>query len=198
MSPISINMRTKLFNKIDVKANSTIDPYVINEEGTRLNDFLLNSGQIGRLTNVNLNLGINLTTPKKKKESDLANEEQLEYINQNIDHFVDFSVPWSLNFFYNFTYTKPRFESEIVQTINFNGDLNITKKWKIGFRSGYDVKNKDFTYTSIDIYRDLHCWEMTFNWIPLGFHQSYNFMIRVKSSILQDLKLTKKRDFYDY
>ena len=50
----------------------------------------------------------------------------------------------------------------------------------------------------IDIYRDLHCWEMTFNWIPLGFHQSYNFVIRVKSSILQDLKLTKKRDFYDY
>ena len=75
---------------------------------------------------------------------------------------------------------------------------NITEKWKVGFRSGYDLKNKDFTYTSIDIYRDLHCWEMTFNWIPIGFHQSYNFVIRVKSSILQDLKLTKKRDFYDY
>ena len=198
LSAISINLRTKLFNKIDLKANSTIDPYSINQEGNRINEFLVNSGQLGRLTNMNFNIGVDLTNPKKEKISNLATEEQLEYINQNLDHFVDFTVPWSLRFFYNFTYSKPTFESDIMQTINFNGDLNITKKWKIGFRSGYDLKNKDFTYTAIDVYRDLHCWEMTFNWIPLGFHQSYNFVIRVKSSILQDLKLTRKRDFYDY
>ena len=111
---------------------------------------------------------------------------------------MDFNVPWSLKLFYNFNYTKPGLDSEIIQSINFNGDLNITSKWKVGFRSGYDLKNKDFTYTSIDLYRDLHCWEMTFNWIPVGFHKSYNFVIRVKSAILQDLKLTKKRDFFDY
>ena len=58
---------------------------------------------------------------------------------------------------YNFTYSKPRLDSEIIQSINFNGDVNVTKKWKVGFRSGYDLKNKDFIYTSIDIYRDLHC-----------------------------------------
>ena len=198
MSPIYVNMRTKLFNKINIKTNGVIDPYGIDENGIKIDDFLVNSGKIGRLTNFNFNASIDLANPKKEKVSDLANEEQLDYINQNIDYFVDFTVPWSLRFFYNFSYSKPMFESEIVQTINFNGDLNITKKWKVGFRSGYDLKNKDFTYTAIDIYRDLHCWEMTFNWIPLGFHQSYNFIIRVKSSILQDLKLTKKRDFYDY
>ena len=98
----------------------------------------------------------------------------------------------------NFNYTKPGLDSETIQSINFNGDVNITSKWKVGFRSGYDLKNKDFTYTSLDLYRDLHCWEMTFNWIPIGFHKSYNFVIKVKSAILQDLKLTKKRDFFDY
>ncbi|HIA37209.1 MAG TPA: hypothetical protein EYN89_10900 [Flavobacteriales bacterium] len=59
------------------------------------------------------------------------------------------------------------------------------------------MENKDFTYTSIDIYRDLHCWEMNFNYIPFGLRQSYNFEIKVKSSILQDLKLTRKREWYD-
>ena len=73
----------------------------------------------------------------------------------------------------------------------------LTEKWKIGFRSGYDFVNKDFTYTSIDIYRDLHCWEMNFNWIPFGFLQSYNFSIKVKSAVLQDLKLTRKREWFD-
>jgi len=198
MSNISISMRTKLSDKINLKFNSSIDPYELTDDGTKINKYLLESGNLGRLTNLNFDISINLTNPKVEKKSDLVDPEQLEYINQNLDNFVDFDVPWTLKFYYNFTYNKPTLDSEIIQSVNFNGDINITKKWKIGFRSGYDLKNKDFTYTSIDIYRDLHCWEMTFNWIPIGFHQSYNFMIRVKSSILQDLKLTKKRDFYDY
>ena len=198
MGQFDINLRTKLFDKIDFKSRSTIDPYKLNEDNIRIDEFLLKSGKIGRLTNFQFDVGLDLTNPQKKKESHLVNEEEIDYINENIDNFVDFSVPWSLKFYYNFSYYKPTIESEITQSINFNGDLNITEKWKVGFRSGYDLKNKDFTYTSIDIYRDLHCWEMTFNWIPIGFHRSYNLVIRVKSAILQDLKLTKKRDFYDY
>ncbi len=198
MSKININLRTKLFNKIDFKASSSIDPYALSPDTVRINEFLFNSGKIGRLTNMNFDIGVNLNNKSTDKNSDFGTQEQLDYINQNIDHFVDFNVPWSLRLYYNLAYRKPLIEPEITQSINFNGDLNITKKWKIGFRSGYDLKNQDFTYTSIDLYRDLHCWEMTFNWIPLGFHKSYNFVIKVKSAILQDLKLTKKRGIYDY
>ena len=198
ISPVNISLRTKLFDKIDFKANSIIDPYMIDNNNTRINALLLSSGKIGRITNFNFDISIDLKNPINRKESNLGTEEELEYINDNINSFVDFSVPWSLRFYYNFSYYKPDINPEIIQSINFNGDLNITKKWKVGFRSGYDLKNRDFTYTSIDIYRNLHCWEMTFNWIPIGFHKSYNLVIRVKSAILQDLKLTKKRDFYDY
>ena len=198
MSPINISLRTKLFDKVDFKANSIIDPYMLDENNNRINEMLLSSGRIGRLTNFNFDISVDLTNPKNKKESQIGSEQELEYINQNINQFIDFSVPWSLRFYYNLSYYKPDIDPEIIQSINFNGDLSITKKWKLGFRSGYDLKNRDFTYTSIDIYRDLHCWEMTFNWIPIGFHKSYNLVIRVKSAILQDLKLTKKRDFYDY
>jgi hypothetical protein len=63
--------------------------------------------------------------------------------------------------------------------------------------TNYDFKMKDFGYTSIDFYRDLHCWELHLNWIPLGFRKSYNMTIKVKSPVLQDLKLTKKKDFLD-
>jgi hypothetical protein len=63
--------------------------------------------------------------------------------------------------------------------------------------SGYDFVAKDFSFTSIDIYRDLHCWEMRFNWIPFGFRQSYNFSINVKSGMLQDLKLNRRRQWFD-
>ena len=123
----------------------------------------------------------------------------------------DFSNPWSITINYTFAYNvldnpmyymnavenNKKYKNEIVQTINLSGDVNITRKWKIGFTTGYDIKHKDFSYTSIDIYRDLHCWEMRLNWIPYGGRRGWNFQINVKASALQDLKFKMKRDFRD-
>jgi hypothetical protein len=83
------------------------------------------------------------------------------------------------------------------QTLNFYGDLSVTEKWKVSFNSGYDFNANDLSYTSLGIYRDLHCWEMRLNWVPFGGQENYYFQINVKSSVLQDLKLTKKNDIYD-
>ncbi len=116
---------------------------------------------------------------------------------------VDYSVPWNLTFSYSFDYrasyrhAQDIMERNYIQSLSVRGDVHLTPNWRIGFRSGYDFDNNKLTYTSIDVYRDLHCWEMTFNWIPMGFRQSYNFTIRVKSSVLQDLKLTRRRHHLD-
>ena len=83
-------------------------------------------------------------------------------------------------------------ESINTQTLGFSGNIKITKKWKLGFQSGYDFTDNDFSYTSIDVYRDLHCWEMLFHWIPIGYQRSYTLTIRVKSEMLQDLKFERK------
>src|SRR6185369_6399258 len=88
-------------------------------------------------------------------------------------------------------------QSNYVQTLNFNGDINITKNWKFGYTSGYDIKNKEVTFTSLDFIRQLHCWEFKLNWIPIGPRQSFYFMINVKSSLLSDLRLTRRRDWWD-
>ncbi len=58
-------------------------------------------------------------------------------------------------------------------------------------------KNKGLTPMNIAIYRDLHCWDMSVNWIPYGAYKSYSVTIKVKSSILQDLKLSKRQGFYN-
>ena len=101
---------------------------------------------------------------------------------------------------YTIAYNKgnlPSSEVEPTQSLNFSGNIKITPKWKIGFRSGYDFKEKELTYSSVDVYRDLHCWEILFHWIPIGFHKSYTLTIRVKASVLKDLKLEKKKDWID-
>lgn len=201
-STIGVNGRTQLFKKLDVNTNATFDPYCINEEGARINRYEWTSNKrIGRLTNASIALGTSIRSKEKtnnKKSSNKATEDQLNYIKTHPNEFIDFSIPWSLTFSYNLQYSKPALVQTVTQALNFSGDLSLTKKWKIAFNSGYDFVQKDFSYTSLNIYRDLHCWEMSFNWVPFGFRQSYTIDIRVKASVLQDLKLTRKRDWYDF
>jgi hypothetical protein len=90
-----------------------------------------------------------------------------------------------------------KYNSNIVQTINVFADINITRKWKIEVRTGYDIQNKDFSFTEFKVYRDLHCWEMHFGWVPFGARQGWYFTVNVKASVLQDLKYDLRRDFRD-
>jgi lipopolysaccharide assembly outer membrane protein LptD (OstA) len=108
-----------------------------------------------------------------------------------------FDVPWALNLSYSLSYNKALLKSNISQTLSFNGNMSLTKKMNITYTSGYDFKGKQITMTQIGITRDLHCWEMNFNWVPNGSLRSWNFTIRVKASVLADLKYERRKDFHD-
>ena len=217
-SRLSISGHTKLFKNIDLKYSSLFDPYVSNEFGRQnkfewdVNHQLYNMQSTQWALSVNWNLNSNSKSKNKSQEntSAVANKppvtnplSQNIIVNPNGDGYVDFNVPWNLNLYYTFLWTS-QFDIKtdeniktLVQTLAFNGDVNLTKKWKVGLTSGFDIQNHQFSYTSVNIYRDLHCWEMVFNWIPNGQRKSYNFTIRVKASVLKDLKLMKKTNWAD-
>ncbi|TFH37588.1 MAG: LPS-assembly protein LptD, partial [Bacteroidia bacterium] len=97
--------------------------------------------------------------------------------------YSNFDMPWSLRFAYTFYYSKPRDESVIKQNFTVSGDVKLTAKTSLRYTSGYDISSKEITMTSIGIVRDLHCWEMSFNWVPIGYLQSWDFTIRIKASV---------------
>jgi hypothetical protein len=65
------------------------------------------------------------------------------------------------------------------------------------FTTGYDFTGKKITMTQIGVTRDLHCWDMSLSWVPNGTMQSWSFLIRVKASVLGDLKYERRKDFHD-
>lgn len=201
-SRISWTARTKLFkDKLSLTVGGTLDPYAIDANATRINKY---NGGIGRLTNVNASLSTQFSSDNGKNK-----EKKNEQIGGFYDQYMDFDVPWSFSVDYTFNYsknytrntaegaTKPLVSSTMSQMLRLSGDFSLTQKWKFGFSTGYDFENKEVTATSFNVSRDLHCWEMTFSCIPFGTHQSYNFQINVRSSLLKDLKLTKKETWYD-
>lgn len=194
----------------------------------KLDRFTWNNGNgLGRLSSLNTAISLNLS-PRNSRRNDNnsspANRDdfgfdgiappdeevgfdgyseherqQINHIQNNPEMYVDFAVPWSLRMQYSINRTKRGFEdASIRQSFQFSGTLGLTDKTQITFNSGYDFEAKDFTTTRVGVSRDLHCWTMNFDWVPFGRFQSYFLSIRVKSSILQDLKLEKRRSFFDF
>ncbi|WP_406683549.1 putative LPS assembly protein LptD [Seonamhaeicola sp. MEBiC1930] len=108
--------------------------------------------------------------------------------------FFNHKIPWNLRLAYSMNYSNSRRQNEISShSLMFSGDIELTQKWSVGASSGYDLKNKGFTYTQLRFSRDLLSWKMNFSWIPFSANKSWNFFIGIKSSILQDLKYEKRR-----
>lgn len=190
-STIRINGRTKIFNnKLDLSFNSTVDPYDLNANNVRVDKF----GP--RLTNASIDLGFRLSASDFKGDGDEEGNEGDQSPDDEMK-YVQFDIPWSFSIDYGWTYSKPTSESNVNQSVGLRGDFSLTPKWKVNFSTGYDFANKAITATQFSITRDLHCWQMSFNAIPFGTYQSYNFRINVKSSVLQDLKYEKKKVWQD-
>jgi len=112
--------------------------------------------------------------------------------------FVDWSIPYRFNFNYTLSYQALAAPgSRWIQSLTFNGDFNLTRLWKIAYNSGLDLERRVLTPTVINVYRDLHCWEMSLNLVPFGTYRSYTFTLNAKGQMLQDLRLTRRRNWFD-
>ena len=202
-SLLTMSGRSTLFKQLYLTYSFIFDPYSINKEGRRVNVTEWEANRrILRFSSgtysVSLNYRMDQNTFKSKDPERQKNR-----------------LPWSLTINYTFTYgindnleyyrylynnveLKP-YTNNIVHTINLAGDIYITRKWKFAFHTGYDFVHKELSYTSLEFYRDMHCWEMGFNWIPVGYRKGWSFSINVKSSTLRDvLKYKKEKDFRDF
>jgi hypothetical protein len=205
LAPISFNARTNVLNNLlAINWNAVADPYALGSDRRRIPTYLVQqSGKLARITSMNLAFSARLQS--KRGNAATANKGPVRQPQNTFREFqyyrnmyVDFDIPWSLNLSYNLVYSNPGFQRDTTtMTLNFNGDLSLTRKWKVGFTSGYDFGAKDFSYTSVSIIRDLHCWEMSMSWIPFGDRKSYQMTIGVKGGALKDLKIPKQDNWQD-
>ena len=215
-SSLAVTGRTTLFKNCVINYSASFIPYYINENDVVTNTFLWEKEKKlfqkkNSQWNVQLSWSLNNNSFKNKNQSTApaaANPVPTEFQNpfnspQTMGQIVDYSIPWNLSLAYTLSYINTYYasqfgyESSVVQTLSIRGDISITKNWKISVTSGYDFQSKAMSYTSIDIHRNLHCWEMHFNWVPFGYYRSWNFTINVKASMLQDLKYNKRNSYQD-
>lgn len=213
--PLAVSASTELVNDLNLTFNAALDPYAIDVNGKRFNTFNINNGgSLFRLTNADITARYRLSNEtfskgKRTKKND-SNEQTYDQFGSNIGNnqsipsnnndktkkveLFHAKIPWNLNLDYSIGYLNHRRENEINRnTIRFNGNVELTPKWKINFSSGYDFIGKGLSYTRMGFERDLDSWRMNFSWTPIGQNASYYFFIGVKASTLSDLKYDQRK-----
>lgn len=215
-SDIDMRGRTRILDNFDITFRGRWTPYIVDENNNKIDKFIWEERD-DFLQLVNTSWGLNFNYSLSGGEANNDNERENgsdRDVGLMDDYFltptgvpvrsVNFDVPWEFRLSYNFNYNSQidqityDADRDYTQTLSLDGNIRLTPKWRLGVSTGYDFENKDITYTSVNVFRDLHCWQMTINWIPFGFRRSYNLTIRVKASILEDLKYEQRKEFYDY
>lgn len=213
LAPISIRARTTVAG-VSINMGTLIDPYMINDKYQRINEYVWNNktgfSRIGRLTNANLSFGMNFNSKKKENKKGpspgggpaaiAGDDEETRIVPELNPGYMDFNMPWTFGFDYSFSYNGPSKSApngRFSQTLGIRGTLDLTEKWKISMNTNFDIQAGEFSYTTLNINRDLHCWQMAFNFVPFGYMKSYSFTINAKSSMLKDLRLQKRESNYD-
>ena len=218
LSTIPISFRTTIFKNFGINLSMTLDPYRLTPDGKRYNKLFFP----GRIVSTGWSFGYTFKSREDRSQSAINDITSIppEYMNPYYDPYgnmdpvlrrqymsqmyYDFSLPWNFGFNYAINYNistgnyPPKgYKKNVTQTVSFNGSLTITPKTGITFQGGYGIKANKLTTSSISISRDLHCWQMSFSWIPFGFHRSWSFNIGVKAASLSDLKYDKSQSMYD-
>lgn len=224
LSDFNLSTNTSLFKDlISVNANATLDPYAYiedpvvksNKAGRRIpvykwqrDQYEGSGGSILSRANLALNTRLSPETfnkdkkPEKPESEDPGMAAMQRFVKANPMAYVDFNIPWSMGVSYSFNYIKQGLaDPRITQTLSLNGDLSLTKNTKITFNTGWDFQFQSVTLTTIGLMRQLHCWDMSFNWTPIAGNarrsSNYSFDLRVRSSLLQDLRISRRRQYFD-
>lgn len=212
-SNLNVSGRTTLFKSLVLNYSGSFSPYEIDSLGNKHDQYLWNTRhklfQLSQSTwSAQLSFSLNQNTFKKEAPKDKGRMVtpimQTPYDHNSalmIGTYTDFSVPWNLSVHYTLSYVSAydaalyNIKRDLTHSVSLSGNFSLTEAWKFSFSTGYDFTNKGMSYTSIDIYRDLHCWEMRFNWVPFGYYKSWNFVINIKAGSLRDVKYEKRENY---
>jgi hypothetical protein len=211
-SSFSLSSSTQIGTFLNISSNAAYSFYPIKYTGADSTEHtLISLGQgILRPTNASFHIGgsfassetsggenydslkrlFHLNTPDEERQMFLGGNYPGAFVS------VPFRPKWNLS--YDFSYTLTYIGN--VATKNFSANIPIsispTENWSFTFSAQYDLLSKQFIVPNLRVHRDLHCWELNFDYRPSGIIKGFNLEIRLKAPQLRDIKLTRQESTY--
>ena len=195
MAPLSSSFRTKGIAGINLDISTRHNFYKWTD-GSITNEATI----IPRLTNFTASTSFNLRGSDSVEEVDELDDATEQYASDDVEarfdnlDFADLSADaWNARISLNYTLNKSNPDNPS-KTFWLRGNLNFnpTREWSVGYNYNIDLERKIITNHSVNIRRDLHCWQFALNWTPSGPGAGYLLLINVKSLHLSDLKFEER------
>jgi len=206
-SPISTGGLFRFFKGItNLTWNATFDPYILSENGTRINKFAINEeGKLLRLASFGFALNTQASIKDlrnlfaKTPESPTAGQPSQATVRDGfLDWFDQFQVNHRISYDRRQIFGTNR-DTFLIGTniVSFSGRVPLSPKWSFDIGNvSYDLLNKTLVYPDIGITRDLHCWMFSLRWWPE--RGTYEFFISVKpGSTLDFLRVPYRKNIFD-
>ena len=135
------------------------------------------------------------TDEETEEQKNNFNMRKTEKASVDSDGYLAFKFPWSVSLSYSYSIREDRskdiniktmrYPYSLTHSLNVSGNFKIGSRWNMTYSTGYDFTSKEMSMTTLNITRDLHCFNMSCG-LVFGPFTSYNFSIRANSSMLTD------------
>ena len=135
------------------------------------------------------------TDEETEEQNNNSNMRKTEKASVDSDGYLAFKFPWSVSLSYSYSIREDRskdiniktmrYPYSLTHSLNVSGNFKIGSRWNMTYSTGYGFTSKEMSMTTLNITRDLHCFNMSCG-LVFGPFTSYNFSIRANSSMLTD------------
>lgn len=145
-----------------------------------------------------MSLGVNVGTLSAKGSfwggdllvfDSLQPDDPVKYINSGNQSW-DISLTPAYNFQLSRSYPTDMFEPKKTFNLSASARINFTPNWSISWSGRYNFNENQWTENSFNLYCDLECWDMRFQWRPEKLNPGFYFLINIKK--LPELKWEKR------
>lgn len=203
LSPLQATFSSSLIQRLSINANASFDFYGVGADGQRINTLLWNERRKPfRMTNFSINSGTRFSrgntgsiqaagTPYFPRFYDPFDQSYFSPFDPLFNRIPvqPLVTPWAVTV--NFSYSWNRFtgnqitRNAILQASSIQ--VKLTKNWDLSTRLGYDFIQQKLTPAEFSLARNLHCWDLNFQWNPFGDFKYYYFTLKVNSGQFQGI-----------
>lgn len=176
--------------------------------GVSIDNYAFEAKQgIGRLKSGSISTSWTFTARKNREKLKNSSSSALNTWNPNYQQWINsptqlilFDIPWKISVEHIFALAtnsnQATFSSRNylpTNTLRLSGDLSFTENWKVASNLLLDVESGKITNFNINMFRNIHCWNVSFNWTPIGTNKNFIISLRGTAAALQNVNLNIRR-----
>lgn len=199
-SNLNVSLSSSVVDGLRFQANASYSFYTRDDNGRTIDRFIWqDGGKILQPLNYRFSMstsfsgggrGARISTPPYRPYDPLDqsffspvdsrfNTQPIQNPNSPWSVGLDFSYRWT------FQFGQDARKSAVLNANNIR--FNLTPKWSVNTRIGYDFIEKELTPSQFSLRRSMVCWDLSFQFNPFGDFQYYFFRLSLSSGQIQSL-----------